>query len=86
MSNKSRRTSQSFGSKPTPKFHYMTVLSHQCDDVPVLLVDDYESAFDFANSIAWELTGTPLAGVLDLPDMSTPVCVAVITSNPTLSA
>lgn len=65
--------------KEEPKFSYLVILAHTMDDVPVFMSGCRDSAFQVAEEIAWDVTGTPLAKVLDLPDMNTPVCTIVIT-------
>ena len=61
------------------EFQYLVMLSHDMDDVPLLIVDDLDSAFEFAEVVDWSMTDNVLSGVLDLPDMSTPNCVSVVT-------
>ena len=62
------------------EFLYLVVLHYPMDDVPLLLTECSESAIQFAEEIAWETMDVPLAGVLDLPNISSPPCsISVVT-------
>jgi len=58
------------------QFTYLVMLSHSLDDIPLRLFADRDEAFEFAESIGWELPLT-IQKILELPDCGTPCVIAV---------
>lgn len=61
-------------------FMYLVNLCHGMDDVPMGLFADRDLAFEFANSIGWDVPEEMLQR-LELPACSTPCVITVTTFN-----
>ena len=64
----------------SPTFQYLIMLNSFSDDIPLLITNCQDSAFEFAKNTGWEYMGTQLEGILDLPaGGNSPICISIVT-------
>ena len=59
------------------EFAYLIVVSHRIDEFPLRLEFDRDEAFDYAESVPWEIPDA-LARLLELPEAKHAPCIVSI--------